>query len=137
MSAALFLAVAPAYSHHSYTSEYDSTKPFTVVGRVSRLEWTNPHAFLYVDVKDQKGKVTAWEFEMGSPNGLIRRGWTRTSLKPGDLITVDAFPSKTTAGLANARLITFSDGRKLLPLAPQNYGPALKSGNGASHPVEK
>ena len=76
--------------HHSFAAEFDITKPVTLTGKVTKIEWTNPHAFLFIDVADkQTGAVTNWEIEMGSPNGLTRLGWTRTLLKTGDEVTVD------------------------------------------------
>jgi hypothetical protein len=85
----LALAAVPALAHHSFAAEYDSTKPVTLKGAVTKMEWQNPHARFYVDVTDEAGKVTNWEFELGSPNGLMRRGWTRNSLKPGDPVTIE------------------------------------------------
>src|SRR5262245_34780799 len=77
-------------AHHSFAAEFDITKPVTLTGKVTKIEWTNPHAFLFVDVQDkQTGTVTNWEIEMGSPNGLTRLGWTRNALKPGDEVTID------------------------------------------------
>jgi len=117
-------AVAPAIAHHSFAAEYDSAKPITLKGEVTKLEWMNPHARFYVDVKDDGGKVTNWEFELGSPNGLMRRGWTRNSLKPGDVITVEGYLAKDGARLANARTVALADGRKIFAGAAEDGGPA-------------
>src|ERR1700684_54851 len=91
---ALMIPAVPLFAHHSFAAEYDSTKPVTLTGTVTKVEWQNPHARFYVDVKDAAGTVTNWEFELGSPNGLMRKGWTRNSLKPGDTITVDGYLAK-------------------------------------------
>ncbi len=120
------LAVAPAFGHHSFAAEYDSNKPVTLKGEVTKLEWTNPHARFYMDVKDDNGKPINWEFELGSPNGLMRRGWTRNSLKPGDMITVEGYMAKDGARLANARNVSLADGRKIFAGAAEDGGPGGK-----------
>ena len=86
------IAAAPIAAHHSFAAEFDITKPVTLVGKVTKLEWTNPHAYLFIDAQDtQTGAVTNWEIEMGSPNGLTRLGWTRNLLKPGEGVTVEGY----------------------------------------------
>jgi len=109
----LLLSAAPVFAHHSFEAEYDSKKPLTVQGMVTKLEWTNPHARFYVDAKDESGKVTNWNFELGSPNVLTRQGWRRDSLKVGDSVTVEAYMAKDGTNLANARRVTLADGRKV------------------------
>jgi hypothetical protein len=113
LAAVLGLAAVPALAHHSFAAEYDAAKPVTLTGTVTKVEWMNPHARFYIDVKDDAGKVTNWEFELGSPNGLMRRGWTRNSLKQGDTVTVDGSLAKDGSSLANARTIKLADGRKV------------------------
>ena len=113
LAAVLGLAAVPALAHHSFAAEYDAAKPVTLTGTVTKVEWMNPHARFYIDVKDDAGKVTNWEFELGSPNGLMRRGWTRNSLKSGDVVTVDGSLAKDGSSLANARTIKLADGRKV------------------------
>ena len=113
MSAAVLTAPVTVWAHHSFAAEFDVQKPVTLTGTVARVAWTNPHAHFYLDVKDEAGKVTAWDLEMGSPNALMRRGWSRRSLNAGDKVTVDGYLAKDGSPLANARSVTLSDGRKL------------------------
>ena len=116
-------AALPVLAHHSFAAEYDSTKPVTLKGAVTKVEWMNPHARFYVDVKDDAGKVTNWELELGSPNGLMRRGWTRNSMKPGDAIIVEGYLAKDGSKLANARQVSLTDGRKLFAGSSDDGGP--------------
>lgn len=111
--AGICAAVAPAMAHHSFAAEFDFKRPVTVTGTVTRLDWINPHARIYVDVKDADGKVTNWECELGSPNTLMHKGWTRNSLKPGDQISVDGFLAKDAPNVANARMVKLADGRRV------------------------
>src|SRR6516225_9866421 len=112
IAACLVAAAVPALAHHSFAAEYDNNKPLTMTGTVTKVEWMNPHARFYVDVKDQSGKVTNWEFELGSPNGLMRQGWTRNSLKEGDVVTIEGSLAKDGSNLANSRTVKLADGRK-------------------------
>jgi Family of unknown function (DUF6152) len=109
----------PLFAHHSFAAEYDSKKTITVHGIVQKVAWVNPHAYVWVDVKDENGKVVTYAFESLSPNALARSGWTRNSLKAGDEVTVDGYLAKDGKPLAdgsihaNSKLITLSDGRKV------------------------
>lgn len=105
--------VVPVGAHHSFAAEYDSSKTITVTGEVVRLEWTNPHARVVVNGPDEKGVKKDWDFELGPPTTLMRRGWNRNSLKPGNTITVEGFRSKDEPSTANARTVKLSDGRQV------------------------
>ena len=104
---------ATALAHHSFFAEYDRELTVTITGTVTLLEWTNPHARLYVDAPGDDGKVVHWNLELGPPNGLMRLGWRRDSLVPGTVVTVEGFRSKTEDNVANARTVTLSDGREV------------------------
>jgi hypothetical protein len=113
VSTALLVAQVTVSAHHSFAAEFDAKKSVTLTGTVASIKWTNPHAHIVMDVKDQTGNLTSWDFEMGSPNALMRRGWSRSSLKPGDMITVNGYLAKDGSHLANARTVTLSDGRNV------------------------
>jgi len=119
----LFLASAPVFAHHSFAAEFDAAKPVKVSGVVANIEWLNPHIWLYVDVKDEGGKVTRWSFEGGPPNALYRQGWRRDSLKVGDTVTVDGFQAKDGTHTANARSVLLPDGKKVFSGAAGDGGP--------------
>jgi hypothetical protein len=103
----------PARAHHAFAAEFDATKPVRVQGVIVRLEWTNPHSWIFVDAKGADGQVQHWAFEGGGPGALIRRGFTKDYLKPGTAVVVEGFLAKGVAYRANARSITYPDGRTL------------------------
>ena len=109
----LLLCAVPMLAHHSFAAEYDSAKPITLTGTVTKVEWMNPHARFYIDVKDEKGEMNNWELELGSPNGLMRQGWTRNCLKKGDQVTISGSLAKDGSKLANARTVKLADGRQV------------------------
>jgi len=115
----LLCCSVPLMAHHSFAAEYDSRKTITIHGVVQKVAWMNPHAYVWVDVKDENGKITTYAFESLSPNALMRGGWTRNSLKPGDEVTVDGYLAKDGQRLsdgsvhANSKLITLADGHKV------------------------
>ncbi len=114
--ASLLAAVFPAAAHHSFPAQYDVDKPITLTGKVTKVEWTNPHIFIYIDVPDATtGEVVNWALEMGGPNALLRLGWKRDSLKPEDLITIEGSLARDGSALVNAKSITMvATGRKML-----------------------
>ena len=107
----LIALAAPAVAHHSFSAEYDRAKPVTLNGTVTKVEWINPHAHFECDVKDNSGKSVDWEVELTTPEGLMRRGWTRNSLKVGQIVTVIGCSAKDGSNLANATTVTLSDGK--------------------------
>lgn len=109
----LLLAAVPIWAHHAFAAEFDAKKPVKLEGTVTKMEWINPHAWIHINVKGSDGQVTEWMVEGGTPNTLLRRGFTKDSLKPGTEIVVDGYQAKDGSNRANGRDITLPDGRKL------------------------
>jgi hypothetical protein len=121
-----FLAVAtvPALAHHSFAAEFDAKQQVSFKGVVTKIEWMNPHAWFYVDVKNDNGTVEHWQCETGAPIELVRRGWKKSDLKVGDEVTVQGFRAKDGTNTANARLVTLPDGKKVFSGSSDDGGPS-------------
>jgi hypothetical protein len=113
LGVALWLAGAGLIAHHAEAAQFDTTKPVEVTGVVKKVEWMNPHIWYYVDVKDENGKITTWGFSGGAPGMLARRGFTKNTLKPGDVVTVRGFRAKDGSNNASGGRVTFADGRQV------------------------
>ncbi len=109
----VFVAAAPLVAHHAFSAEFDQSKPVKLAGEITKLEWTNPHAWLFIDVKTPDGKVTNWRFEMGAPNALLRAGWSRNDIKPGTAVTISGFMARAGGSVGNAFQVRLPDGRDL------------------------
>ncbi len=119
----LFCLTLPALAHHSFAVEYDVAKPVSGTGVISKVEWTNPHMRVYIDVTDEKGTATTWNLELGSPNSVVRRGWKPADLKPGEKITFKAFGGRSVLTRAAADSLTLSDGRSFTGASGSPDGP--------------
>ena len=111
--AAVVLASTLTAAHHSFDAEFDRNKPVTLKGSVTRVDWGNPHIWVFIDVKDDNGKVENWGVEGGAPNALFRNGWRKDSLKVGDTVTVEGFRGRDGSNRANANRVTLPDGRRV------------------------
>jgi hypothetical protein len=111
--AGLLALTSSARAHHSFAAEYDANQPITLQGQIARIDLVNPHAWLYLEVKDADGKVVRWNVEMGAPNNLIRRGVTKATLPIGEMVTVDGYRAKDGSPTVNGRQIKMADGRTL------------------------
>ena len=126
----LLAAAAPMFAHHAFAAEYDSTKPITLKGVVTKIEWMNPHTWFYIDVKDDTGNVQHWQCETGAPIELVRRGWKKADLKIDDIVNVQGFRAKDGTNTANARLVTLPDGKKVFSGSADDGGPSAAPGAG-------
>ena len=109
----LLSAVGPVLAHHAFSSEFDQAKPINVSGEITKLEWVNPHAWLFIDVKGADGTVVGWRFEMGAPNTLLKAGWSKNDVKPGIAVTISGFLARSGGAVGNAYQVRLPDGRDL------------------------
>jgi uncharacterized protein DUF6152 len=114
ISVGVLLAMAPAFAHHAFTAEYDAKQPITIKGSLTKIEWTNPHAWIYVDVKDDDGKIVNWGVEFGAPNAMLRRGLRKTDFPEGLAVIVKGYRAKNGSLSINGSSVKLPDGRDLL-----------------------
>jgi hypothetical protein len=123
-AAGLIAATGSVMAHHSFAAEFDAGKALTLKGTVTKIEWQNPHTYFYLDVTGGDGKVVNWGMEMGSPNGLMRQGWTRNTLKIGDSVTVEGSQAKDGTNVGNARVVVLdATGQRLFAASSQTQTP--------------
>ena len=131
-AAGIFCVTVPVVAHHSFAVEYDASHPVSGTGVISKVEWTNPHMRVYVDVTDEKGTVTTWNLELGSPNSVVRRGWKPADLKPGEKITFKGYGGRSVLTRAAADTLTLADGRSFTGAAGSPDAPGASAPGGGT-----
>ena len=126
---AVIAATLPLAAHHSFSAEYDGTKPITLKGKVTQVEWINPHSWIHIDVTGEDGKVANWACETAPPNGLYRQGWRRNSIKDGDEIVIEGFVAKDGSHTMTARTVETPDGKRLFAGSATDGGPQAQKPN--------
>ena len=133
----LALTAPPAAAHHSFSADYDSHKPVTLTGVVTKIEWTNPHAHFYIDVMDDKHVTTNWKLELASPQVLVQQGWRARSLNVGDEVTVDGWMARNSPTTVNARIVTLADGHQVSAGSSGGDLPQKWQSTGRGHPLDE
>jgi len=123
----LLAATLPLVAHHSFAAEFDSTKAVSLQGMVTKLDWMNPHIWIYLDTKDDSGTVAHWQCEGGPPNALTRQGWSKDSLKISDQVTIEGFRSKDGTNTCNARSVKLPNGKSVFAGSAEDGGPSKKA----------
>jgi hypothetical protein len=122
----LCISALPILAHHSFAAEYDDKKPVTLQGTITKVEWMNPHIWIYLDGKDASGKADKWQCEGGAPNSLTRNGWNKNSLKVGDAVTIEGYLAKDGSKSCNSRSVVLPDGRSVFAGSTEDGGPVAR-----------
>jgi hypothetical protein len=136
IAVATLAVVIPAHAHHSFAAEYDGSRAIRLTGTITKIEWTNPHSYFFIDVKDEKGNIANWGCEGAGPGALTRRGWKKGDVKIGDTLIVDGYPAKDNSHLMDARRVTLPDGRIISGGSAGDGGPGDAESLTATDPAK-